>query len=101
MRNGGGGIDGSSGGVVISPPGVGSVLSEAMVAITASEGVEDVRDEPGVVSLEAAFTSSSSTFFHNVWRVKGIIPSIRHTAMLCSLVKAISHAGLKHFMKCS
>ena len=62
---GGGGIDGSSGGVVnISPPGVGSVVSEARAATTAGEGVEDAR-ELGVVSLEAAFTSSSSTFFHN------------------------------------
>ncbi len=48
MRNGGGGIDGSSGGVVSSPPGVGSVMSEAMVATTAGEGVEDARDEPGL-----------------------------------------------------
>jgi len=46
MRNGGGGKDGgdgSGGGVSSSPPGVGSVLSEARAATVADEGVEDVR----------------------------------------------------------
>ena len=103
MRNGGDGKDGgdgSNGGVSIRPPGVGSVVSEARAATTACESVENVR-YPGVVELEAEFTSSSSTFFHKAWRVKGIIPSILHPTMLCSLVKAISHAGLNHFIKCS
>jgi hypothetical protein len=40
------------------------VVLEARAATTAGEGVEDAR-KVGGVSLEAAFTSSSSTFFHN------------------------------------
>ena len=43
MLNGGGGADGSSGGVVSSPPGVGSVVLESRDAPTVSEGVEDER----------------------------------------------------------
>ncbi len=46
MLNGGGGADGSSGGVVSSPPGVGSVVLESRAAPTVGEGVEDGR-EPG------------------------------------------------------
>jgi hypothetical protein len=102
MRNGGGGdgADGSSGVVVSSPPGVGRVVLEARAATAACEVVEDGR-EPGVVELEADFTSFSSIFFHSAWRVTGIIPSILHHAMLCSLLKAIPHAGLNHFVKCA
>ncbi len=98
MRNGGK-SDGSSGGVVRISPRVGSVVREQSDATTSGEGVEDGR-RPADVELEE-ITASSSTFFHNAWRVKGIIPSIRHPFMLCSLLKAISHAGLKHFMKWS
>ena len=98
-NGGGGGADGSSGGVFIKPPGFGSVVLESRVTTTSGEGVEDGRD-PGGVELEA-ITASSSTFYHNAWRVKGIIPSTRHPFVVCSLLKAISHAGLKHFMKCS
>ncbi len=42
------GADGSSGGVVSIPPGVGSVASEARALTVASEGVE-VRGVPVVV----------------------------------------------------
>ncbi len=78
MLNGGGGADGSSGGVVNSPPGIGSVVLKLRAAPTVGEGVEDGR-EPGVLD---AITSSSSTFFHSAWRVKGIIPSILHHVLL-------------------
>ena len=85
------GTDGSSDGVVNNPPGVGSVASEARALTVASEGVED-GGVPVAVELEA-ITSSCCTFFHYAWRVKGIIPSILHPPMLCSLLKAIFHAG--------
>ncbi len=97
------GADGSIGGVISSPLGVGNVASEARALTVAGDGVEE-GGVPVVVELEAdleAITSSSCTFFHNAWQVKGIIPSILHLVMVCSLLKAISHAGLKHFMKCS
>ena len=95
------GADGSFGGVVSNPPGDGIVASEARVSTVEGEGVED-RRVPVIVEVEAdleAITSSSCTFFHNAWRVKGIIPSILHHVMLCSLLKSISRAGLNHFMK--
>jgi hypothetical protein len=99
MRNGGR-VDGSSGGVVGNPHGVESVVLESRIVIKVGEGVED-RREPALVDRVTKITSSSSNFFHSVWRVKGIIPSILHPVMLCSLLKAISHAGFTHFMKCS
>jgi hypothetical protein len=86
---------GSNGDVVDFSPGARSVVLEARVATTVCEGVEDRRKPV----FEAEFTSTSSTLFHNVWRVKGIILSIFHPAMLLSLLKAIFHAGLKHFIK--
>ena len=82
------------------PAGAGSVVLEPRAASTVGEEVEDGR-EPALVDFKAEITSSSSTFFHIAWRLKGIIPLILHPAMLCSLVKAISYAGLKHFIKCS
>jgi hypothetical protein len=100
MRNGGGNAGGFCGGLVGNPLGVGSVVSEARASTAAGEGVEDGR-EPGDVELEAELTSSSCAFFHSVWRVKGIILSILHHVMVCSLLKAMSHASLKNFMKCS
>ncbi len=92
--------NGSSGGVVSSAPGVRRVVFEARSATMVGDGVEDKR-EPGFVAFEADFTLTSLTFFHNVWQVKGVIPSILHPIMVCSLLKAISHAGLKQLMKCS
>ncbi len=98
MRNGRGDkIDGSGSGVVGIPAGVGSVVLEARAATTVGEGVENKRE----LGFEEEFTSSSSTLFHNAWRVKGIIPSILQPVMFFSLSKAISHTGFKHFMKCS
>ena len=99
MRNGGR-VDGSNGGVVGSSPGVGSVVLESRDAIKVGEGVENGR-EPALAHFEAEINSSSSTFFHSAWRVKMIIPSFFRPTMLCSLLKAIPHAGLNHFMKCS
>ena len=66
------------------------------------EGCEGGR-EPGLEEKrkEESRERHSSTFFHSAWRVKGIIPSTLHPPMLSSLVNAMSHAGLKHFMKCS
>ena len=61
------GADGSSGGVINSPPGAGSVASEARASTVACEGVKD-GEVPDVVELETdleAITSSSCTFFHN------------------------------------
>ncbi len=55
------GADGSNGGVVRCPRGVGSVSSEARASTVAREDVED-EGVPVVVELEA-ITSSCCTFF--------------------------------------
>ena len=62
---------------------------------------EDNMREDRVVELEEEISLSSAIFLHSTLRVKGIIPSTLHPAMLCLRVKAISHAGLKHIIICS
>ncbi len=66
------------------------------------QGCEGLR-EPGLGEREKELSRRrhSSTFRHSAWRVKGIIPSPLHPAMLSYRVKAMSHAGLKHCIKCS
>ena len=98
FRSGGGGgsgADGASGGVPCRSSGDGDESG-------GEEGNDDGR-EPGLGEREKELSRRRhcSTFRHSAWRVKGIIPSTLHPVMLRSFVKAISHAGLKHFMKCS
>jgi hypothetical protein len=59
--------------------------------------------EPGLMEKEkdASMERSSSTLRHSARRVNGIVPSTLHPVMFSSLVKAMSHDGLKHDMKCS
>ncbi len=95
IRNGGGGscdADGESNGVGCRSSGDGD---ESI----GEEGSEGGR-EPGLGRMEKELSRRRYffSFCHSAWRVKGIIPSTLHPAMLRSLVNTMSHAGLKHFM---
>ena len=95
--NRGGHVDGASGGSDCRSSGDGDGSG-------GEENCEGER-EPGLVDMdmdkELSRRLQFSTFRHSAWRVKGIIPSTLHPTMLRSLVHAMSHDILKHFIKCS